>query len=104
MRRPGIFKTRGLAISSQVAIIWYRSLGALTDCTRRCDLGSGHFNPTGNGQTRGLLVSEVWPLHGTGENRPFKGTRLISHKTHHASDFWTLRRLSDAGPAETGFK
>ncbi len=28
-----------------IAIIWYLSLRALTDCGQRCDLGSGHFNP-----------------------------------------------------------
>ncbi len=38
-------KTRGLAISSWVVIIWYLSLRALTDCTQRCGLGSGHFKP-----------------------------------------------------------
>ncbi len=40
-----------------IAIIWHLSLRTLTDCTRRCDLGSGHFNPTGNGQTQDLAIS-----------------------------------------------
>ena len=28
-----------------IAIIWHLSLRALTDCTRRCDLGFGQFSP-----------------------------------------------------------
>ncbi len=27
-----------------IAIIWHLSLRVLTDCTQRCDLGSGYFN------------------------------------------------------------
>ncbi len=27
-----------------IATIWHLSLRALTDCTQRCDLGSGHFS------------------------------------------------------------
>ncbi len=97
MRRLGIFKNPGsgnLRVWAEMArpqvwlfpvgIIWHLSLGALTDCTQRCDPGLGHFNQTGNGQTWGLLVSEVWPfsLHRPlgGSNR--EGKRCGSRHTN----------------------
>ncbi len=94
---PHVVITWGLAISSQVAISGHLSLRALANC--RCDLGSGHFNLTGNGQTRSLLVSGVWPLHHTGSFWPvneanFTHCKFLSGGAH------TLYRHHECGPLQ----
>ncbi len=59
-----------------IAIIWHLSLTALTDCTQKCDLGSGHFNLTEMTRPQvlkmtGLLISfhRLWWDNSSFDNR-----------------------------------